>query len=87
MLENNFFEVPTEELGRQKVLLTMVGGETMYVAKGEDFGVKAKFPNEDQKSSKLARRSIGGFGGQDLSEEGKAKFSQLRTRGQCSHKH
>lgn len=87
VLENNFFKVPEEELGRQKVLLTMVGGEVVYVAKGHDFGVKAKFPNDDKASAKLARRTIGGFNAQELSEEAKAEAAKLRKRGACVHKH
>jgi predicted amidohydrolase YtcJ len=87
VLENNFFKVPEEELGRQKVLLTMVGGEVLYVAKGHDFGVKAKFPNDDEASGKLARRTIGGFNANELSEEAKMNVAKLRKRGVCVHKH
>ncbi|KAF4946106.1 hypothetical protein FSARC_14276 [Fusarium sarcochroum] len=87
ILENNFFKVPEEKLGRQKVLLTMVGGEVLYVADGHDFGVKAKFPNDDKASARLARRTIGGFAAKDLSEEGKADAAKLRKRGTCVHKH
>ncbi|CAG1975544.1 unnamed protein product [Fusarium graminearum] len=87
VLENNFFKVPEAELGRQKVLLTMVGGEVLYVAKGHDFGVKAKFPNDDEASGKLARRTIGGFNANDLSEEAKTDAAKLRKRGECVHKH
>ncbi|KAJ4013962.1 hypothetical protein NW752_005674 [Fusarium irregulare] len=87
VLENNFFKVPEEELGRQKVLLTMLGGEVVYVAKGHDFGVKAKFPNDDKASAKLARRTIGGFNAQELSEEAKTEAAKLRKRGACVHKH
>lgn len=87
ILENNFFKVPKEELGRQKVLLTMVGGEVVYVADGQKFGVKAKYPNDDAHSAKLARRTIGGFGAKDLSIEEKANAAKLRKRGACTHKH
>ncbi|KAH7137765.1 amidohydrolase family-domain-containing protein [Dactylonectria macrodidyma] len=85
ILENNFFKVPKEKLGRQKVLLTMVGGEVLYVADGHDFGVKAKFPNDVKASTKLARRTIGGFGAKSLSEEGKTNAAKLRKRGACVH--
>ncbi|KAJ3462333.1 hypothetical protein MRS44_007119 [Fusarium solani] len=87
VLEKNFFKVPDEELGRQRVLLTMVGGEVLYVADGQDFGVKAKFPNDDKTSTKLARRTIGGFAAKSLSDEGKANAAKLRKRGVCVHKH
>lgn len=87
ILEKNFFKVPESELARQKVLLTMVGGEVVYVADGEDFGVEAKFPNTDETTAKLARRTIGGFNGQELSEEAKANAAKLRKRGGCAHKH
>lgn len=87
VLEKNFFKVPDEELGRQRVLLTMVGGEVLYVAEGQDFGVKAKFPNDDKTSTKLARRTIGGFAAKSLSDEGKANAAKLRKRGTCVHKH
>ncbi|KAM0268462.1 hypothetical protein ACHAPA_004983 [Fusarium lateritium] len=87
ILENNFFKVPKEELGRQKVLLTMVGGEVVYVADGQNFGVKGKFPNDDAHSAKLARRTIGGFGAKDLSTKEKKDAAKLRKRGACVHKH
>ncbi|KAF4451839.1 amidohydrolase ytcJ-like [Fusarium austroafricanum] len=81
ILENNFFKVPESKLGRQKVLLTMVGGEVVYVADGQNFGVKAKFPNNDKSSTKLARRTIGGFNGNELSDKAKAGVARLRKRG------
>ncbi|KAK2133703.1 amidohydrolase family-domain-containing protein [Fusarium oxysporum II5] len=87
ILENNFFKVPESKLGRQKVLLTMVGGEVVYVADGQNFGVKAKFPNDDKTSAKLARRTIGGFNANTLSERAKADAAKLRKRGTCVHKH
>ncbi|KAG5755655.1 hypothetical protein H9Q70_001723 [Fusarium xylarioides] len=87
ILENNFFKVPESKLGRQKVLLTMVGGEVVYVADGQNFGVKAKFPNDDKTSAKLARRTIGGFNANALSERAKADAAKLRKRGTCVHKH
>ncbi|KAF7555266.1 hypothetical protein G7Z17_g2311 [Cylindrodendrum hubeiense] len=87
VLDKNFFKVPKEELGRQKVLLTMVGGEVVYVANGQNFGVTPKFANNDAASKRLARRTIGGFAGQSLSEEAKANASKLRKRGTCVHRH
>ncbi|KAK7423685.1 hypothetical protein QQX98_000875 [Neonectria punicea] len=87
ILEKNFFKVPEEALGRTRVLLTMVGGEVVYVVDGQKFGVKAKFPNSDKTTAKIARRSIGGFGAQGLSEDAKAAASKLRKRGECVHKH
>ncbi|KAK7432040.1 hypothetical protein QQZ08_001330 [Neonectria magnoliae] len=87
ILEKNFFKVPEAELGRTRVLLTMVGGEVVYVADGQKFGVKAKFPNSDKTTAKIARRTIGGFGAQELSEDAKAAASKLRKRGECVHKH
>ncbi|KAM5345974.1 hypothetical protein ACJ41O_011835 [Fusarium nematophilum] len=88
VLQNNFFKAAPEKLGRQKVLLTMVGGETLYIADGHKFGsLKAKFPNDDPASKRLARRTIGGFAAQSLSEEEKASAAVLRKRGQCVHKH
>ncbi|PHH84558.1 hypothetical protein CDD83_1737 [Cordyceps sp. RAO-2017] len=86
VLENNFFEVPDEELGRQRVLLTMVGGETVFVARGaEGLDVLPKFPNDDEQSGKLDKRTVGGFDGQALSWEGKKTAARLRRRGQCPH--
>ncbi|KAH6877215.1 amidohydrolase family-domain-containing protein [Thelonectria olida] len=87
ILNKNFFEVPVEETGRNKVLLTMVGGEVVYVAEGVDFGVTPKFPNNDTASSKMARRTIGGFAAKGLSEEAQAAAATLRKRGKCVHKH
>ncbi|KAI3571633.1 amidohydrolase family-domain-containing protein [Fusarium oxysporum f. sp. albedinis] len=87
VLENNFFKVPEEKLGRQKVLLTMVGGEVLYIADGHSFGVKAKFPNDDKASAQLARRTIGFFNAKELSKRGQADAAKLRKRGACVHKH
>ncbi|KAH7020251.1 amidohydrolase family-domain-containing protein [Ilyonectria destructans] len=87
VLNKDFFKVPKEELARQTVLLTMVGGEVVYVADGHDFGVTPKFPNNDAASKKLARRTIGGFAGKSLSEEAKFNAAKLRKRGTCVHKH
>jgi hypothetical protein len=84
VLENNYFEVPDEALGRQKVLLTMVGGEVVYLADGAGAGfgaVTAKFPN----NARLARRSLGGLDRKQLSKAGKAAVAKLRKRGGCSH--
>ena len=69
VLKANYFEVPEDEIARQKVLLTMVGGEVVYIADEIDFrnGVEATFPNNDTVSKTLNRRSIGGLQGRDLS--------------------
>ncbi|KAL8347839.1 hypothetical protein RB601_002857 [Gaeumannomyces tritici] len=87
VLENDYFSVPEEELGRNRALLTMVGGDVLYVADGADFGpgVVAKFPNSDARSHAVARRSIGGFGGKGLTEDQKAHVAALRVRGVCNH--
>jgi urease alpha subunit len=87
ILNKNFFEVPVEETGRNKVLLTMVGGEVVYVAEGEGFGVTPKFSNDDESSAKMTRRTIGGFAAKGLSEDAQAAAATLRKRGKCVHKH
>ncbi|KAH7139748.1 amidohydrolase family-domain-containing protein [Dactylonectria estremocensis] len=87
VLDKNFFKVPAEELGRQTVLLTMVGGEVVYVADGHDFGVDPKFPNDDASSKRLARRTVGGFAAKELSHEARTSAAKLRKRGTCVHKH
>lgn len=87
VLNKNFFDVPVEEAGRNKVLLTMVGGEVVYVSDGEDFGVTATFANDDAASAKMARRTVGGFAAKGLSEEGRKRVGLLRKRGECVHKH
>lgn len=87
VLENDYFGVPEEELARNRALLTMVGGEVLYIAEDVSFGpgVVAKFPNNDSRSRSVARRSIGGFGGKALSEEQKEHAAALRVRGVCDH--
>ncbi|KAF4451231.1 putative amidohydrolase ytcJ [Fusarium austroafricanum] len=87
ILKANYFEVPESQIARQKTLLTMVGGEIVYIADKVDFGngVKAKFPNNDTISKTITRRSIGGIQGRDLSEEGKRAVRRLQTRGACVH--
>ncbi|KAH7141531.1 amidohydrolase family-domain-containing protein [Dactylonectria estremocensis] len=87
VLDGNFMEVAEEELGRQSTVLTMVGGEVVYVADGENFGVTATFSNEDEASVKMARRTIGGFAGKSLTGDAKAAVGKLRKRGDCGHKH
>jgi hypothetical protein len=88
VLENNYFTVPEEALGRQKVLLTVVGGEVVYVADGAGAGfeeITAKFPTSS--NSTLARRAIGGFDRIQLSRKGKKAVSKLRKRQTCVHEH
>ena len=90
ILEHDFFEVANEELGRNRVLATIVGGEVVYAAEdAADYGfdLEAKFPNDDVASQKLARRSVGGFAGKGLSSTGRAAAAKLRKRGECPHKH
>jgi hypothetical protein len=89
VLENDYFTVPEEALGRQKVLLTAVGGEVVYVAEGAGAGfeqVTAKFPNSNGNST-LARRAIGGLDRTQLSRNGKKAAAKLRKRQTCLHKH
>jgi hypothetical protein len=89
VLKANYFEVPEEHIARQKTLLTMVGGEVVYISDGVDFknGVKAKFANDDDVGRVTKRRSVGGIQGRDLSEEGKRSVQRLQTRGACVHSH
>ncbi|KAJ4245715.1 hypothetical protein NW762_013839 [Fusarium torreyae] len=89
ILKANYFEVPEEDIARQKTLLTMVGGEVVFIADGVDFGngVAAKFPNNDTISDTITRRSIGGFQGRGLSEEGQRAVQALQPRGACVHSH
>lgn len=89
VLKANYFEVPAEHIARQKTLLTMVGGEVVYIADEVDFknGVKAKFANDDDVGKMIERRSVGGIQGRDLSEEGKRSVQRLQTRGACVHSH
>jgi hypothetical protein len=87
VLENDYFTVPEEALGRQKVLLTMVGGEVVYIAENAGAGfeqVSAKFPNSN---STLSKRAIGGLDRSQLSQGGKKAVAKLRKRQVCVHKH
>jgi hypothetical protein len=67
----------------------MVGGEVVYIADEVDFknGVKSKFKNDDDVGRMIKRRSVGGFQGRDLSDEGKRSVQRLQTRGACVHSH
>jgi hypothetical protein len=87
VLKANYFEVPDEELARQKTLLTMVGGEVMYIADGVDFGdnVTAKFPNNDAIDALMEKRTVGGAQGRSLSVEGQRAVRKHRKRNVCDH--
>lgn len=83
ILENNYFEVPEEEIARQKVLLTMLGGEVLYLADGTNFGegVSPKFPNINTTSADV--KNIGGFTGRSMSEQANALRTQVGRRHAC----
>ncbi|KAK0613537.1 amidohydrolase family-domain-containing protein [Immersiella caudata] len=92
ILEKNFLEVPKGKLGRNRVLVTVVGGEPVFIAEDAgDFvqldGLTAKFPNheEDPLNKRLAARAIGGFAGKKLSAKGQKAAQLLRKRGECLH--
>ncbi|EEU34645.1 uncharacterized protein NECHADRAFT_77170 [Fusarium vanettenii 77-13-4] len=87
ILQSNYFEVPDEEIARQKTLVTMVGGEVVYIAEGVDFGngAVAKFPNNDTVSQTMTRRSVGGIQGRSLSEEGRESMRRLAVHNACDH--
>ncbi|KAH7208684.1 amidohydrolase family-domain-containing protein [Fusarium oxysporum] len=89
ILKANYFEVPEQHIARQKTLLTMVGGEVVYIADEVDFknGVNPKFENDDDVGRMIKRRSVGGIQGRDLSDEGKRSVQRLQTRGACVHSH
>lgn len=87
ILERDYFEVDEEELGRNRVLLTMVGGEVVYVADGEDFGVEATFKNDDGVARKISARNLGGLHAKDLGHEGALAVRALRTRQECHGGH
>ncbi|KAI9148334.1 amidohydrolase 3 [Paramyrothecium foliicola] len=92
VLERNYFEVPEEELGRNRVLLTMVGGEVVYLESGAQstFGrnITAKFPNNNNVVVKMARMVVGGIDGSGLDFEARSEVARLRKRqGGCSHEH
>ncbi|KAK1852106.1 amidohydrolase 3 [Colletotrichum chrysophilum] len=89
--EKNYFEVPDEELGRNKVLLTMLGGEVVYLEDGAQstFGrdIAPKFPNNNAVAAKMARRVIGGLHGEHLDTQGRAEVVRMRKRQGCGHGH
>jgi adenine deaminase len=88
VLENDYFTVPEEMIGRQRVQLTMVGGEVVYIAKEADqkFGnITAKYPNDDQVSVALDRKAIGGLDRKQVSVKGAANVAKLRKRNECVH--
>jgi predicted amidohydrolase YtcJ len=88
VLENDYFTVPEEMIGRQRVQLTMVGGEVVYIAKEADqkFGnITAKYPNDDQFSVALDRKAIGGLDRKQVSVKGAANVAKLRKRNECVH--
>ncbi|KAK7435035.1 hypothetical protein Landi51_13245 [Colletotrichum acutatum] len=84
-------EVPNEELGRNKVLLTMLGGEVVYLEDGvhSTFGrnITPKFPNDDLVSAKMARRIVGGVHGEELDIHARAEVARMRKRQGCGHGH
>lgn len=83
ILDRNYFEVPEEEIARQKVLLTMLGGEVHYVDDGASFGegVTPKFPNTNTSSADV--KNVGGFSGRSMSEQAKALRAQVGRRHAC----
>lgn len=89
VVENNYFEVPDEELGRNRVLVTMLGGEVVYVEDNAQATfakeITPKFANDNVAAAKMARRSLGGVGGKHLNKEERADMARLRKRGQCGH--
>ncbi|KAH7013992.1 amidohydrolase family-domain-containing protein [Ilyonectria destructans] len=92
VLERNYFEVPEEELGRNRVLLTMVGGEVVYLENGSQStlgrNVTAKFPNENAVAVKMARMVVGGIDDSELDFEARSEVARLRKRqGGCGHEH
>ncbi|KAL0931288.1 amidohydrolase 3 [Colletotrichum truncatum] len=90
VIENNFFEVPDETLGRNRVLFTMVGGEVVYVEDGAQrsfaAGITPKFPNNNTVALKMARRNLGGDL-RHLDAAGRADVAKLRKRGDCGSGH
>jgi hypothetical protein len=88
VLDKNFMTVPDEALGRNKVLLTMLGGKVLYVADNAGLGsVKAAFANDNALSKRLEARHLGGLNGRSLTEEQKGHVRRLRQRGVCDHGH
>lgn len=83
ILDRNYFEVPEEEIARQKVLLTMLGGEVLYLADGTNFGegVTPKFPNTNTSFADV--KNVGGFAGRSMSEQAQALRAQVGRRHAC----
>lgn len=88
VLENDYFTVPEEMLGRQRVQLTMVGGEAVYIAKetGHKFGnITAKFPDDDKASVALDRKAVGDLHRTQVTVRGAANVARLRKRKEYVH--
>ena len=88
VLEHNYFEVPEADIAKQKVLLTMVGGDVLYVADGvEDFkNLKPRYPNHLLADVEV--KSINGFEGRKLPEEmRRSRVGKIRRRSGCGHNH
>ncbi|KAH7324137.1 amidohydrolase family-domain-containing protein [Stachybotrys elegans] len=86
ILESNYFELPDEEIGRQKVLLTMLGGEVLYVSDGMSFGgIIPRFPNNDTLATALDKKRVGGVRGRSLAANGRQALQRVRPRGACGH--
>lgn len=83
VLDRNYFEVPKEEIAQQKVLLTMLGGEVLFVADGARFGehVTPKFPNINMTSADV--KNVGGFAGRGISKQADALRGKVRRRHLC----
>lgn len=83
ILDRNYFEVPEEEIARQKVLLTMLGGEVQYVADNAGFGegVTPKFPNVNNTSADV--KNVGGFAGRNMSGQAQALRARVGRRHAC----
>lgn len=84
VLENDYFKVPEAALGRQKVLLTMVGGNVVYLADGAGIGfenLQSSFVN----GNKTAGRMIGDFDHMQSSNKGNAAVGKLERRRTCMH--
>ncbi|KAM0281599.1 hypothetical protein ACHAQH_003468 [Verticillium albo-atrum] len=88
ILQANYFEVPDDELARQKTLLTMRGGEVVYIADGVDFGngVVPKFPNNGTLDRRMETKTVGGVQGRSpLSQAGREAVQRLSVRNVCDH--
>ena len=87
VLKRNYFEVPEEEIAQQQVLLTMLGGDVLYIAEGSNFGdIKPRFPNNHRQYRKFNDVNVGGFGGAIISEEAQQEM-KLRRQSKCDHHH